>query len=98
YESPTFYGISQYKSVYNVDADISTQLFNKKATLKLSVLDIFDTIRDRAHSDYQNLNLTIVDKTESRITKLSFIYRFGKSSVKAIKHDAANADEQSRAG
>jgi len=98
YESPAFYGISQYKAAYYVNADISKQLFDKRASLKLSVLDIFNTVRDRLVSNYQNLNLTVVDKTESRVVKLSFIYRFGKSTVKTVKHETANADEQTRAG
>ncbi|HEY0245424.1 MAG TPA: TonB dependent receptor [Mucilaginibacter sp.] len=98
YESPTFYGIGQFKANYNVDAGISKQLFNKKATLKLAVTDIFNTHRDKAHSTYQNLNLTIVDKIETRIVRLNFTYRFGKTSVKSIKHQTANEDEQKRVG
>ncbi|MDB5009504.1 MAG: hypothetical protein JWQ06_293, partial [Mucilaginibacter sp.] len=43
YESPTFYGINQFKANYNVDVGISKQLFSKKASLKLSVSDIFNT-------------------------------------------------------
>jgi len=97
YESPTFYGISLYKAAYYVDADITQQLFNKKASLKLSVFDIFNTKRDRLHSNYQNLNLEIMDKTESRMVRLNFTYHFGKTSVKTAKHEAANADEQNRA-
>ncbi len=97
YETPTFYGISQYKAVYNVDAGIGKQLFDKKGSLKLTVNDVFNTIRDRIYSNYQNLNLTIMDKTESRIIKLNFTYHFGKTSVKAVKHNAANEDEQKRA-
>jgi iron complex outermembrane receptor protein len=97
YESPTFYGISQYKSAYNADAGISQQLFGKKGSLKLSVDDIFNTIRDRATSNYQNLALSIMDKKETRVVRLSLTYRFGKTSVKAIKHQTANEDEQKRA-
>jgi len=97
YESPTFYGISEYKSAYNADAGISEQLFDKAGSLKLSVNDIFNTIRDRASAHYQNLDLTIVDKSETRIVRLSFTYRFGKTSVKTVKHRTANEEEQKRA-
>lgn len=98
YDSPSYYGIVQFKSYYRVDAALSKQLFNNNASVKLSVDDLFDTWRDRGHSIYQNLNLNIVDKLESRFVKLSFVYRFGKSSVKSAKHKAANEDEQKRIG
>jgi len=97
YETPTFYGISQYKSAYYANAGISQQLFDKKGSLKLGIDDIFNTIRDRASVNYQNLNLKIIDKYETRIAKLTFTYRFGKTSVKGVKHQTANEDEQKRA-
>ncbi|MGZ3753899.1 MAG: TonB-dependent receptor domain-containing protein [Mucilaginibacter sp.] len=98
YDSPSFYGIAQFKAYYRIDAGIAKQLFDKKASIKLSVNDLFDTWRDRAYSNYQNLNLNIVDKIESRYVKLNFVYRFGKSSVKSVKHQAANEEEQKRIG
>jgi len=98
YETPTFFGISQYKSAYYANAGISQQLFDKKGSLKLEIDDIFNTIRDRASVNYQNLNLKIVEKYETRFAKLSFVYRFGKTSVKSVKHQTANEDEQKRAG
>lgn len=99
YESPTFYGIGQFKATYRVDAGISKQLFNKNGSLKLSVNDIFDTQREWADIKYQNLNLSVIDKFESRIIRLGFTYRFGNISLKGItKHDAGNEEEQKRAG
>jgi iron complex outermembrane receptor protein len=96
YYSPTFYGISRFKSYNRVDVGIAKQLFDKKASIKLGVDDLFDTWRDRGYSNYQNLNLNIVDKVETRFVKLSFVYHFGKSSVKSIKHQNANEEEQKR--
>ncbi len=99
YESPTFYGIGQFKSVYRIDAAVSKQLFNKSATLRFYVNDIFNTQRDYDVIKYQNLNATIFDKVESRWFKLSFSYKFGNNSLKGnAKHNAGNEDEQNRAG
>ena len=99
YESPTFYGIDQFKSLYFVNAGISKQLFDKKGSLKLSINDIFNTLRDRGQINYQNLNVSIVDRKESRILQLGFIYRFGNISLKNImKPNAGSEDEQKRAG
>jgi iron complex outermembrane receptor protein len=96
YESPAFYGISQFKSNYYVDAGISKQLFKKRGTLRLSATDIFNTKRDRYSTNYENLDMHTVDKVESQVVKLSFTYRFGATSLKAIVHHPGNEEEQKR--
>ncbi|MDB5114680.1 MAG: hypothetical protein JWQ79_172 [Mucilaginibacter sp.] len=98
YESPTFYGIGQFKSNYLVNAGISKQLFGKNGTLRLSINDIFNTVRDRETVNYQNLNMKIYDKLETRIVRLGFTYHFGNISLKGVaKHSTANEEEQKRA-
>lgn len=97
YESPTFYGINQIKANYQVDAGIGKQLFNKRGSLKLNVADIFNTLRDRSYTNYQNLNMSITDKKESQIARLTFTYRFGKTSFKGNStHNTGNEEEQKR--
>ncbi len=92
YESPSFYGVNQYKSYYNMDAGISQQLFDKRGSLRLSATDIFNTLHDRSHTDYNGLNMTGTDKIESQVVRLTFTYRFGKS-LKTISHHTG-ADEE----
>ncbi len=96
YESPSFYGISQFKSNYYVDAGISKQLFQKRGTLRLSATDIFNTKRDRYSTNYENLDMYTVDKVESQIVKLTFTYRVGKTSLKATVHHPGYDEEQKR--
>ncbi|MDB5131081.1 MAG: hypothetical protein JWR02_830 [Mucilaginibacter sp.] len=97
YESPNFYGISQFKTNYRIDGGVSKQLFNKRASLKLSAADIFNTLRDRSQTNYQNLNISIMDKKESQMARLTFTYRIGRSSIKeAAVHTTGNEEEQKR--
>jgi iron complex outermembrane receptor protein len=97
YESPNFYGINQNNARYWVNAGIGKQMFNKKGSLKLSVFDVFNTLRDKGHINYQNLNLMVTDKKESQIGRLTFTYHFGKSSVKTVQsHRTGNEEEQKR--
>ncbi|WP_428328803.1 TonB-dependent receptor domain-containing protein [Mucilaginibacter sp.] len=97
YESPTFYGINHIKAYYFVNAGIGKQLFNKRGSIKLSVNDVFNTLRDRIYTNYQNLNLSLTDKKESQIGRLTFTYRFGKASVKSnVTHNTGNEEEQKR--
>ena len=75
-----------------MDAGISQQLFDKRGSLRLSATDIFNTLRDRSHTDYNGLNMTGTDKIESQVVRLTFTYRFGKS-LKTISH-RTGADEE----
>jgi hypothetical protein len=96
YESPTFYGITRYKANYAVNGGIGTQLFNKRASLKLNVSDIFNTLRDRGSINYQNLNMVLTDKVESQIARLTFTWYFGKTHAKTTSHHTGNEEEQKR--
>jgi iron complex outermembrane recepter protein len=97
YESPSFYGVNQFKAYYNVGAAISKQLFNKRGSIRLNASDIFNTIRDRAFSNYGGLNITTMDKVETQVVRLTFTYRFGKTTLKAVPaHHTGNEEEQGR--
>ncbi|HEY9195357.1 MAG TPA: outer membrane beta-barrel family protein, partial [Mucilaginibacter sp.] len=97
YQSASLEGIRQFRDNYSVNTGISAQVLQKKGRLSFTVTDIFNTDRGRASVNYQNINLYIVDKRETRIARLSFTYRFGKTSVKAeARHSTGNEDEQSR--
>ena len=99
YETPTLYGINELKQQYTVNAGIGKQVFNKRGNLKLSVIDIFNSDRYRYNVRYQNVDLTGINKRETRRVMINFTYRFGKTSVKsASKHTTGNDDEQRRTG
>lgn len=98
YASPTFYGIYMFKADYFVNAYLAKQILNKNGRIAFGVSDIFNTHRDRSTVNYKNLNMTVYDKVETRVFRLSFTYRFGNVSLKSVaKHSAANEDEQKRA-
>jgi iron complex outermembrane receptor protein len=97
YETPTLYGINQFKANYYVEGGVSMQLWNKLGKLSLVANDIFNTNRDRSSTKYQNLDRYTVDRREYRVVTLSFTYRFGKASVKgAARHRTGSEDEQKR--
>ncbi|TWR27442.1 TonB-dependent receptor [Mucilaginibacter pallidiroseus] len=97
YESSAIYGITRFKPVYYINAGISKQLFNKLGKLTLNANDIFNVRRDRGNVNFNNLRLSIYDKTETRYFKLDFTYRFGKKSVKAAaRRNVGNEAEQKR--
>jgi outer membrane receptor protein involved in Fe transport len=99
YESPTLYGINQIKQSYTVNTGVSKQVFHKLGSLKLSVIDVFNSDRERYNILYQNIDLMGINKRETRRVMLSFTYRFGKSSIKSAgKHNTGSDEEQRRTG
>jgi iron complex outermembrane receptor protein len=97
WESPTYYGIKQYKPQYVVNAGISKAILDNNGSIKLAVSDIFNTLSDRYTSNYLNLDLTGREKPGTRFVIATFSYRFGKKSVK-VKHDDTVPAEQKRLG
>jgi len=71
-------------------------LFDKRASLRLSATDIFNTKRDRYSTNYENLDMYTVDKIETQVVRLTFTYRFGKTSLKATVHHPGYDEEQKR--
>ncbi len=68
-----------------VDLGIQKQLFDKKATVKLSVTDIFHTNPWTAHSNFGGLNIKGGGSWESQTFRVNFTYRFGSNQVKAAR-------------
>jgi len=97
YESPAFYGIGQFKADYYVNAGLAKKVL-KNGRVSFEVSDIFNTHRDLQSINYQNLYMTVYDKVETRVFRLSFTYRFGNVSLKtAARRKSGNEDEQRRA-
>ncbi|OKS87741.1 outer membrane beta-barrel family protein [Mucilaginibacter polytrichastri] len=97
YESDVFYGISDNKPVFYATPGIRKQLFNKAGSISFTCSDIFNTLRDRTTTTYRNLDISTYDKKESRIARLTFVYNFGKHTVKAArKHAVGNNEELKR--
>jgi iron complex outermembrane recepter protein len=95
YESPTYYIISQYKTLYYMDAGIAYSIFQNKGSLRLAASDIFNTHYNMYHTNYANLDITEKDKLGSRFVTATFTYHFGTSSARRRSN---NNDEQRRLG
>jgi len=96
YQSELTYGLFDVKPRYSIDAGVSHSFANKKANIKLSVADIFNTLRNDVTTNYQNTNLDITQKRESRITRLTFTWNFGNNKIKARQHQSGDDEEKNR--
>jgi hypothetical protein len=96
YQSPQTYAVLNLRAQAWADAGISQSLFNKKANLKFSVSDIFNSRKNSATSLYQSLNFEFHQKNETQVARLTFTYNFGNAKIKARQHSTGAESEKSR--
>lgn len=95
YNAPTIYqGSFKGKSIYNVDAGISKQCMNGRATVKASVSDVFYSMKFRATSDFAGQIMKFGFRGETRQFKLNFNFRFGNNGVKPARQRVSGAEEE----
>ncbi|RYG07807.1 MAG: TonB-dependent receptor [Chitinophagaceae bacterium] len=97
YESPIDYGTLSIGNRYYVDMGISKSLFNKKASLKLAMSDVFNTNESNITSAYPGLKYDLYQKNDTQLGRISFSYRFGKNEIKpARRRSTGTESEQGR--
>ena len=87
-------GSFKAKSMYNMDAGVSKQLFNGKATVKASVSDVFHTMRFRAVSEFAGQTMNFQFRPESQQFKLACSFRFGNTGVKPARQRTTGAEDE----
>ncbi|WP_345950428.1 outer membrane beta-barrel family protein [Mucilaginibacter sp. PAMB04274] len=96
YQSPLTYALFHIGHQYNFDAGISKSFAQKKANLKFSVSDVFNTRKQNLTVRQGNLNFNVFQKNETRVARLTFTYNFGNSKIQARKRTTGSDAEKSR--
>ena len=96
YQSPLTYGLFHIRSQYSFDAGISKSFAEKRANLKFSVSDVFNTRKQNLTVRQGNLNFDVFQKNETRVARLTFTYNFGNSKIQSRRHQSGADDEKSR--
>lgn len=94
YRSPDVDGIFVGRSMYMADFGMSKKILKDKGALRLSVSDIFNTGRWRGYTIYENMDLSVDSKWQSRRINVSFNYRFGNQNVKGPQRRGTSSDEE----
>ncbi|MFC3199672.1 TonB-dependent receptor domain-containing protein [Parapedobacter deserti] len=90
YQSSLIYSVYRIGAQWSIDAGLNKSLYNKKANLKLSVSDIFDTRMQDVRTRFGGLHAVINQKNETRVARLTFTYNFGN-----MKNGSRRIDTQS---
>ncbi len=93
YISPYVYGVERaVKPNSSLNVGIQKSLFNNKAKIKFNISDIFLTSKYVGMLNYQNIDLSVLNRWTSRRANLSFIYNFGNKSIKSPRDRSTGAE------
>jgi hypothetical protein len=86
-----------YGRIFAMDAGLTRRLWKERARLRLSVNDIFNTVREKELTTYDNTRIDFYQKRPTRTFSVSMNYTFkaGKAFTKK-RIDQHTSDEKSR--
>ena len=95
YNSPGIWqGNWTTQSMYSIDAGVQKSILQNKATLKLSVSDIFKTQRWAGESTFGQLFISGSGQWESRQVRLNFNYNLGSNEVKGARNRRTGLEDE----
>ena len=97
FNTPSIWG-GTFKTnfMWSADAGIQKTLLDKKATLKMSVTDVFKTNHWNSTSNFAGSTFHAQGGYDSRQFRLSFQYRFGSKEVKAARERNTSIESESK--
>jgi hypothetical protein len=99
YQSEQLYGYMHINPQFVLSVGLQKQLWDKKATVKLSITDLLLQQNPIGRSDYYSYHETFIVHRDSRVATLTASYRFGKRTVAPTRKRQRGAeDELRRAG
>ncbi len=97
YESALEYGTLSVDERYQIDMGLSKSLWKKKATVRMSLSDVFNTQETKLKSAFPNLNYHLYQKNDTRMLRFNVSYRFGKTEIKPERRrNTGTESEQGR--
>ncbi len=93
------YGFLDVEPLWFASAGVQKQLWDKKASVKLNISDIFYTNRVKATTELTGYSEKFFQSRDTRVATISFNYRFGKAEGAPARRRTGGAEEEkSRAG
>lgn len=98
FQSRTYYGPLDIRGNWGITVGLQKQLLAKKASLRLSVSDVFYSNKIDAYTLLTGYGEQFYQSRDTRVGTLSFSYRFGRSQVASSRRVGAADEEKRRAG
>lgn len=82
---------------YSIDLGLQKKILKDQGILKVSVSDIFETANGGAYAKYDNVDIEVMNRWDSRRLNITFNYRFGKDNFKTrANRTTSSGEEQNR--
>ena len=94
YQSGFIEGQLAGKPMGAVSFGIQKKMMKDKATLKLNVNDVFWTQKFRGSFVFNDVDVQIINRWESRVARVTFTYRFGNNKIKAARQRQTGLDDE----
>jgi outer membrane receptor protein involved in Fe transport len=78
----------------NMNIGIQKTFWEKKGRISLNFNDIFYSNRTNGSLEYQDINVGLQQKADTRSVRLTFSYSFGNQKLKAARNRATGADAE----
>ncbi|HYH16148.1 MAG TPA: outer membrane beta-barrel protein, partial [Flavisolibacter sp.] len=78
----------------NLSFGIQKTIWNKKGRISLNCNDVFYTNRTKARLQYQDINVALLEKNDSRSIRLALNYSFGNQKLKAARNRSTGSDSE----
>jgi hypothetical protein len=97
YNSPSVWGgMFETNSLWSVDAGVQKPIFKGKGNIKVSVTDIFYSIRWTGESDFDTQRINVSGYGESRQLRASLTWRFGSNEIKAARQRKGGLEDENK--
>ena len=97
YNGPGIWGGTfENEALWSLDAGLMRTLWEGRANIKISVSDIFQTIRFTAVNNFAGQHMRVYGGPDSRQFKINFSYRFGSNQVKSARQRNTGLEEESK--
>jgi iron complex outermembrane receptor protein len=94
YNSKAIYGTIVGMPQGSMDFAVAKNVLKDKGTVKVNFRDFAGLSQWSGYSRYQNIDVTIHNRWESRVVNVSFTYRFNKGQGAEQRRNKSGADEE----
>jgi len=85
-----------YHPMGSLNVGVQKKLIHDQATIKFSVSDVFYTQQFKGRFVFDNIDVQVRNQHDSRVARITFTYRFGKSTASARQRSTGADDEKNR--
>lgn len=97
YASPSVWqGTFKSSDIWSVDAGVQKSFLKGKMNAKISVSDIFKTLKWTGTSNFAGQYLKVNGNSDSRQLRFSITWRFGNNQVKATRQHKTGVEEEDK--